>query len=139
MAVPTLPAPAMATFMPGRPSVAASASAGGPVRRPPDGDEALEGAVGHHQVEHVAVLAHQVAEVEPDHAGPGHRHQGDLAGDPRSARRLPAQRSGSRARPARGCRSESVHSRLDLVGHQSAADLVDGPGTVATVGMPRRR
>ncbi len=32
-----------------------------------------------HQVEDVAVLADQVGEVEPGHAGPGDRHQGDLA------------------------------------------------------------
>ena len=48
-------------------------------------------------------------------------------GTDRSARRLPAQRSGSSRSTSDSVPVGSVHSRLDLVGQQAPPDLVDGP------------
>ncbi len=92
MAVPTLPAPAMATFMTGLPGgtlghgapggVPSSPSAGFGRRRRSgqSGVEPPKGLGGDHEMDHVPVLAHQVGEVEADRTGPGHGDHGDLAG-----------------------------------------------------------
>ena len=81
-----------------------------------------------HQVEHVALLADQVGDVEPGDAGPGDRgDQGDLAGHRVSARRLPAHVSGSSRSTSSERRRSGRSTRRRLVGEQPAAHLVDGP------------
>ena len=72
--------------------------------------------VGHHQVHDVALLAHQFAEVEPGHAGPGDGHHRTSPGD--------AQVGQALARPPLG---------------ELALDQGERPGRVATTRTPPRR
>ena len=124
MAVPTLPAPAMATFTAPPPPArrrrcgaeqscvelasSASSSTRGAGRRPPGRPGRATSSRGT--------------------PGPGDRDQGDLArACSSSARRLPAQRSGSE-RSTRVEAPGGVGPLADvLVGQQAAPDLVDGP------------
>ena len=68
MAVPTLPAPAMATFTSG-PGRACRCGRKTPV-------QLAQRVVEHHEVQDVALLAHQLAGIEPRDAGAGHRRRG---------------------------------------------------------------
>ena len=122
MAVPTLPAPAMATFMP-------ASGAVGVARRCSRSWNRSRASLGDHEVEDVAVLADEVGEVEADDAGPGDRHQGDLARAPTGRRGAcpPSARAGG-ARRATTLPVGSDHSVSIALGQQLVADLVDGPG-----------
>ena len=127
MYVPTLPAPAMATF-----------TAVGPSRPRAVRLQLVEGVGGGPRGEDVALLAEHVGADEAGRPEPGDGHQ------PEPARLV--QLGQLLARPTRraGARSTrqivplaSVHS-LTSLGEQPAQHLVGGPATVATVGMPSR-
>src|SRR5580704_10208045 len=119
MAVPTLPAPAMATFTWGRRSLGVAGL-----------EEGIElGArVGQHgHVQHVSLLTDQLARIEPGDAGPGHGDQAHLsrifeihqttAGPGVGERAVRQGESTRRVRPVIGV----------LLGQEPSADLVDGP------------
>src|SRR5664280_3218755 len=85
MEVPTLPAPAMATFMTVRLRGPGDHHQRVAIRKGRGGDvetlfECGLSVGGDDEVEHVAILPDQSTDIESGHAGPGHRHQGDLTG-----------------------------------------------------------
>ena len=130
MAVPTLPAPAMATFT-------SPPSPGCPVR----GQHVVELAqrvVEHGEVQHVALLAHQVPGVEPGHARRVTTTRLSSPGLLDVAEGRPAQFSGS---------ERSTRVRRPLASDQSPTSSSGSRRrrtwsmvqvTVATVGMPSR-
>ena len=137
MAVPTLPAPAMATFMtapvprrrrrPCRRRCRCPPRLDGGVGALEPGAEPLQGGVGHHQMEDVPVLADQIVEVEAGHAGPGHRHHRDLAGLGQIGQPLARPPLGQLALDQGQGPGRVRPLGFELAGHQPPADLVDGP------------
>ena len=135
MAVPTLPAPAMATFTAPLPTARPS------VRRVPPRSRrssSTDGLFQHGQVQHVAFLADEVGDVESGHAGPGDGHEVDPAGHAEIAQRLARPRLGQDV--ARRGRDGPGVAPLptDRLGQEPAHTWSMVHVTVATVGMPSR-
>ena len=120
MAVPTLPAPAMATFTTPRPRSPPVPRASGLVELAPR-------VVEHGEVQDVALLADELAGIEPRHAGAGDRDQAEASGLLEVAQRPARPGLGERALDeGEAPRRVGPVARV-LVGQQAPPDLVDGP------------
>ena len=131
MAVPTLPAPAMATFTDR--VLGSSAGAGQHLV------ELAQRVVEHGEVQDVALLADQLARVEPRHAGAGHRDEAQAPGLLELAQRPAGPGVGERAvdqREASRWRRTSRPTSSSGSRRRRTWSMVHV--TVATVGMPRR-
>ena len=140
MAVPTLPAPAMATFTSAH--LLGRRERGFRVRpaslRAKRGVELVQRVVEHGEVQHVALLADEVARVEARHARAGDGHDAEASRLLELAERRPAQASGSErsTRESRPVGSDQSPTSTSGSSRRRTWSMVQV--TVATVGMPRR-
>ena len=119
MAVPTLPAPAMATLTSARPG-GADACRTGPV-------ELLQRVVEHGEVQHVTLLADELAGVEPGRPARVTAMSETRPGILDVAEARPAQVVGERAVEQREPPAGVGPVRRRLLGEQAPPYLVDGP------------
>ena len=129
MAVPTLPAPAMATFTESRvrPAVAGQCLV-----------ELAQRVVEHGEVQDVALLADELTRVEARLAGAADRDDGQASGCSSSFSGRPAHESGNDRSTRLRRPLASVHSRTSSSGSSRRRTWSIVQVTVATVGMPRR-
>ena len=106
----------------------------------PSGPEPLEGAGGDQQVEDVTVLTDEASDVEAGDAGPGDRHQGDLAGNGELGQSLACPPLGQLALDqGRASLVGSDHSPSTSSGSRRRRTWSIVHDTVATVAMPSLR